>query len=93
MMCENEPHTAEIAIVVVDEYQGRGLGSLLLDLLITIARKNGLDALCGYVLPENRAMIRLLKRVNGVFFHLDGGFIRVDIPLFAQIGAKRVVGL
>ncbi len=90
--CEDEPGTAEIAIVIVDEYQGRGLGSLMLDLLITIARKNGFTSLCGYVLPENRAMIRLLKKVNATLNHETGGIIRIDIPLVNEPQKKVAVG-
>ncbi len=90
--CDDEPNCAEIAMVVVDEYQGRGLGSLLLDLLIAIARKNGFDALCGYVLPENRTMVRMLRRVNATLKHLPGGIIRMDIPLVAQPRQKVAVG-
>ncbi|MBN1480373.1 GNAT family N-acetyltransferase [candidate division KSB1 bacterium] len=93
MRCDEEPNTAEIAIVVVDEYQGRGLGSLMLDLLITIARKNGFHTLSGYVLAENRAMIRMLKRVHAHFRSLDGGMIRIDIPLLESSQLKKVVGL
>lgn len=93
MRCSDEPKTAEIAIVVVDEYQGRGLGSLMLDLLIAIARKNGFLNLCGYVLSENRAMIRMLKRVHADFTHFAGGMFRIDIPLVDKARQKMVVGL
>jgi len=89
VMCDDEPNTAEIAVVVVDEYQGRGLGSLLLDLLITIARKNGIHSLRGYVLTENRAMIRLLKRVNGTFRQLDYSTFRIDISLVGETRVKK----
>ena len=81
MICQDEPYTAEFAIVIVDEYQGRGLGSFMLDLLIGQARKHGLHTLCGYILPENRAMIRMLKRVKAIIHQPEGGMIRADIPL------------
>ena len=93
IICKDEPDTAEIAMVVVDDYQGRGLGALLLDLLITIARKNGIQSLRAYVLRENHAMIRLLKRVNAQFRHLEGGMIQVDIPLVAMQSEKWAVGM
>ena len=93
MLCEDEPDTAEIAMVVVDEYQGRGLGSLFLDLLITIARKNGIHKLCVYVLSENRSMIRMLRRVNATIRHLEGGMMRIDIPLVNQVQSRKAVGM
>lgn len=96
MRCEDEPESAEIAMVIVDEYQNRGLGSLMLDLLIAIARKSGFRNLCGYVLSENRAMIRMLRRVNAQLTHLDGGMLRIDIPLVAkaqETPRRMVVGM
>lgn len=91
--CDDEPNCAEIAMVVVDEYQGRGLGTLMLDLLITIARKNGFESLCGYVLPENRSMLRMLRRVNATLKHLPGGIIRMDIPLVTKVHHMKAVGV
>jgi RimJ/RimL family protein N-acetyltransferase len=91
MACKDEPHTAELAIVIVDEYQGRGLGSFMLNLLISNARQNGFHTLCGYVLPENRAMLRMLRRAHAVFRYLDGGMIRADIPLLSTpSNAKKI---
>lgn len=52
---------AELAIVVEDEYQARGVGGLLLDHLIEAAREEGIDRLLGEVLAENRAVLGLLS--------------------------------
>jgi GNAT superfamily N-acetyltransferase len=92
ILSDDDPDSAEIAMVILDEYQGRGLGSLMLDLLITIARKNGFQSLCGYVLPENRSMLRMLRRVSAIIKHEPGGVIRIDIPLVDRRQHKVVVG-
>lgn len=51
-----EPGKAEIAFVVIDDYQGQGVGTLLMRHLAVIARKAGLKELIAEVLPENAAM-------------------------------------
>jgi RimJ/RimL family protein N-acetyltransferase len=57
-----EPGQAEIAFTVVDKYQGRGLGAALLRHLAVIARQAGLHELVAYVLPDNRAMLKVFEK-------------------------------
>jgi ribosomal protein S18 acetylase RimI-like enzyme len=52
---------AELAFLVIDTYQGKGIGRLLMKHLIAIARAKGLRALTAEVLPENAAMLRLFR--------------------------------
>jgi len=51
-----EPGRAELAFVVIDAWQGRGIGSILMRCLIEIARAARLQELTAEVLPENAAM-------------------------------------
>lgn len=55
-----QPGEAELAFVVIDAYQGRGLGKALLRHLIAIAREAGLRSLSADVLWENTAMLKVL---------------------------------
>jgi RimJ/RimL family protein N-acetyltransferase len=57
-----EPGRAELAFVVIDSWQGRGIGGLLTRHLIAIARESGLEELTAEVLPENTAMRRVFDR-------------------------------
>ena len=57
-----EPGQAEIAFVVVDAYQGQGIGSLLMRHLAALAREAGLKELIAEVLPENTAMLKVFKK-------------------------------
>nr|WP_232072534.1 GNAT family N-acetyltransferase [Phytohabitans flavus] len=50
---------AEVAFVVEDAYQGRGIGSVLLEHLAAAAREAGLRRFVAEVLPENSAMLRV----------------------------------
>ncbi|MBN2011995.1 N-acetyltransferase [candidate division KSB1 bacterium] len=56
----DQPSTAEFAITVVDEYHGRGLGSLLMDILIQFALDNGIKHFEAYVLNSNDTMKHML---------------------------------
>ena len=52
---------AEIAFSVNRNYQGKGLGRILMRKLSEAARENGIAGLTAYTLPQNQAMIRLFK--------------------------------
>ena len=56
------PNAAEVAVVVVDAFQGRGLGKLLLRRLADAALSRGIDRLRGIVMHDNDPMIGLLSR-------------------------------
>jgi RimJ/RimL family protein N-acetyltransferase len=58
----SEPGQAEVAFTVVDKYQGRGLGAALLRHLAAIARQAGLRELVAYVMPDNRAMLKVFEK-------------------------------
>jgi RimJ/RimL family protein N-acetyltransferase len=57
-------HTAEVAIMVKDEYQNQGIGTELLTHLTYIAMKQGLLGLSAEVLKENRAMMHLFEKMG-----------------------------
>jgi RimJ/RimL family protein N-acetyltransferase len=57
-----QPGQAEIAFVVVDAYQGHGVGTILMRHLAILARDAGLKELIAEVLPENSAMLKLFKK-------------------------------
>ena len=56
------PGQAEIAFVVVDAYQARGLGTILMRHLAALARDAGLKELIADVLPENTAMLKVFRK-------------------------------
>ena len=57
-----EPGRAEMAFVVIDTWQGRGIGSLLMRHLIRIASVAGIGELTAEVLPENGAMLKVFGK-------------------------------
>lgn len=53
---KDDPQAAEVSFTVADEFQGRGLGTLLLAVLWEHALSLGIHSVIGYVLRENLAM-------------------------------------
>lgn len=63
---------AELAFEVVDEHQGRGIGSALVDAVTTVARENGITWLEATVEPGNTASEALLARAGVRLVSVDG---------------------
>lgn len=68
-------NTAEVAFVVADAYQGRGLGGYLLQEAMKIARREKLTGLEAEVLADNHEMIDLFRRTGFHFSLPDGGTV------------------
>jgi len=63
------PGKAEVAFAVVDEHQGQGIGTALVDHLAAIARSAGLNELIADVLPDNIPMLKVFEKSG---FHIRG---------------------
>jgi acetyltransferase len=56
--------SCEFALVVLDEWQRRGLGRRLMTLLIDVARSRGLREMIGHVLADNAPMLALCESLG-----------------------------
>ena len=74
---------AEIAIVVADEWQGRGLGTALTRLLMWRAATTGFTRLSASVQADNRRAQRLLRRLGFVLRGRDGDALELAVDLRA----------
>jgi RimJ/RimL family protein N-acetyltransferase len=70
---------AEAAITVLDDYQGNGLGTLLMDTLLLSAYQNGIERLVAHILPENTAARRLFQRLNAINTRIEDGVFVVEL--------------
>jgi len=61
-------NSAEVAFAIEDSYQGKGLGTKLMDCLATVALDNGITAFEGDTLTENVQMLDILR---GYGFHVS----------------------
>jgi acetyltransferase len=64
VLFEPRGEKSEFAVIVGDPWQGKGLGRILIDSCISIAKEKGARFLWGDVIPENRPMINLFKRTG-----------------------------
>ena len=75
-----DPEVAEAAVAIVDDQQGKGLGTILMRLLVATARENGISVFRGWVLGENREILRPLERI-GARRTADQGVLKVEVDL------------
>jgi RimJ/RimL family protein N-acetyltransferase len=77
-----QPGVAELAFVVVDDYQGQGLGPNLLRHLAGIAREAGLRELVAEVLPDNQPMLSVFQKCGlPVATRRERGAVHVTLKL------------
>ncbi|MGD0276038.1 MAG: bifunctional acetate--CoA ligase family protein/GNAT family N-acetyltransferase [Syntrophales bacterium] len=78
-----EPGTdkCEFAILVHDDFQGKGLAYKLIDILIGIAGERGLKEFYGYIEQRNLRMIRLCEKLGMVKNWASEGLYRVSLSL------------
>ena len=74
--------TAEVAFNISDAFQGRGVGSVLLEHLAAIAHELGVGKFVADVLPQNRKMIGVFTEAGyEVEHHYDDGVIAVSFRI------------
>jgi GNAT superfamily N-acetyltransferase len=78
-----DPHVAEFALAVADEWQGHGLGRRLLERLVVEGRRRGLWRLHGDVLVDNAPMQALMNAVGADLRPRRGeaGLVRATLSL------------
>ena len=82
-------HSAEIAFTVEDAYQGKGIGTKLMEWLTNVARENGITTFEAAVLGENNEIMTVFRDYG---FHITGelqsGVYHITFPIART---KRVV--
>ena len=88
-----EPGEAEVAFLVEDQHQGRGIGQLLLEHLAQAARERGIGRFTAEVLPDNQRMIQTFRDAG---YHVASGYeegvLTLEFPIDATdtaIGVMR----
>jgi acyl-CoA hydrolase/RimJ/RimL family protein N-acetyltransferase len=59
---DEETNLAEVAFIVRDDWQRKGIGTFMLRYLTTVARRNGIRGFTAEVLAQNRAMQAVLQK-------------------------------
>ena len=76
---ELEPAVAEVAFIVADAYQGRGIGTFLMGALAVSAEHHGVQRFTARVLSDNYAMRAILDRFGAEWHRDDLGVVTTDI--------------
>ncbi|MBS2026966.1 MAG: GNAT family N-acetyltransferase [Deltaproteobacteria bacterium] len=75
-------NVAEAAVTVLDDYQGRGLGRLLLAAITLAARERGVERFEAEILASNAPVLGLLRHLGAtVNAHADAGVVHIDLAL------------
>ncbi len=77
-----EPTSAEVAFNISDHYQGKGIGSVLLEHLAAIAQEHGITRFEAEVLPQNRKMLSVFSDAGyEVSRHFEDGVVSVHFDI------------
>lgn len=90
-----DPAAAEIAVVVDDAWQGRGLGTVLLRTLAERARAEGVDRFTALVAAENDSVVGLLHGIGAQVrtTYRDSGTIEYELALAAEDAGTQLLAM
>jgi len=76
------PEVAEVAVTVIDDWQGRGLGTLLLEMISARAREEGITTFTALMLATNEEMMDLLRRLAPIrIIDRETGTVELEVPI------------
>ena len=85
---QNQPEIAEFGVAVIDSYQHRGLGTILLAVLNRMASIKGIEILRGFVLADNTIMSSWLGRLGAVGVY-ENGVYRMDLTVNGDLFSSK----
>lgn len=71
----------QFALLIHDDFHGKGLGEKLLDIMIGVAQEKGLKEVYAIVLTENEKMLRVCRKMGFRSTLLPDGITRVSLAL------------
>jgi GNAT superfamily N-acetyltransferase len=78
----DDPNVAEVAVTVIDDWQQRGLGTLLLEVISARARVEGITRFTALMLATNKEMMDLLQELDPVrVVDRELGTVEVEVPI------------
>lgn len=86
-----DPTSAEVAFNISDHFQGKGIGSVMLEHLAAIAQEMGINRFVAEVLPQNRKMLTVFKEAGyEVTHHIEDGVVEVSFDISPTEQSKAV---
>jgi GNAT superfamily N-acetyltransferase len=78
----DHPELAEVAVTVIDDWQGRGVGTLLLEVISARAREEGITHFTALMLAANAEMMDLLQELHPVrIVDRKLGTVEIEVPI------------
>ncbi len=78
----DRPAAAEVAVTVIDDWQGKGLGTVLLDVISARARQEGITAFTALMLASNQQMMSLFEHLSEVVItDREAGTVEIETPI------------
>ncbi len=78
----DRPGAAEVAVTVVDDWQGRGLGTLLLEVVSARAREEGVLTFTAWMLARNEEMMDLFQHLGPVqVVGREAGTVEIEVAI------------
>ena len=77
----DDPHAAEIAVTIVDDWHGRGLGTELVTRLSGRARCEGVHRFTALIAEDNTAVARMLRNASATLAGRGPGTVEYEITL------------
>lgn len=87
------PDTAEASVAVADAWQGRGLGGMLMERLVSKAREGGVRRFTAVLLTRNLGMLHLFERIGTARVarrYGDSLELEVELPFDTDAPAEAV---
>jgi len=81
LIIEPDFKNAEFAVVVHDDYQGKGSGYKLVDMLIGIGQEKRLDKIYGMILTDNRRMLKICEELGFTIENQPEGVSKATLVL------------
>ena len=77
-----QPHEAEVAFVIRDDQQGRGLGTIFLEHIAQAARERGVKQFVAEVLPDNGRMLEIFRQAGyNSSSSIDDGVVHLSFSI------------
>jgi len=81
LIVELDEKSGEFAVLVADQWQLKGLGSMLMDYIVTVARNMRLARIFATILPDNTKMIKLCEKKGFKIETLDEETVKASLVL------------
>jgi GNAT superfamily N-acetyltransferase len=75
---DQDPELAEVAVTVLDSFQGLGLGTLLLTILAESASLVGVNRFYAFACCDNLPVLKLVREIGAAVRFLGSGMVRIN---------------